>query len=154
LRNLHFEKGDFVLLNHSTLYDTEQLPFTDRIVQILTKVTGINEKTINFELIDKAVSYHSLSESVEEIVNITEAIAKSVAKNVAEQMNITEVVAKSVAKSLTDGISLAETISKYIGKAATEGVTVSEQAWKNAFLYDGAYDYDGTIKYGEDYGVL
>ena len=130
LRNLHFEKGDFVLLNHSTLYDTEQLPFTDRIVQILTKVTGINEKTINFELIDKAVSYHSLSESVEEIVNITEAIAKSVAKNVAEQMNITEVVTKSLTKGVTEGLTIAEAVSKYIEKPVAEILNITEAVAK------------------------
>jgi len=122
LRNLHFEKGDFVLLNHSTLYDTAQLPFADRIVQVLTKVTAINDKTINFELIDKGVSYHSLSESVAEIVNITEVIAKSVTKNVAEQLAVTETIAKSVTKSLTDGVSIAETISKYIEKGTIEEI--------------------------------
>jgi len=154
LRNLHFEKGDFVLLNHSALYDTQQEAFANRIVQLLGKVTDFSKKTITFDLIDKAVSYHSYSESTAEIVNITEVIAKEVTKNVAEQMDITEVIAKEVTKAVSEGLSIAEVISKYTQKAVSESVSITEKAWINNFQYDGVYDYDGSFKYGIDYVAL
>lgn len=154
LQNLHFERGDFVLLNHSTLYDNQQAPFQDRIVRLMTKVTSFDNKTITFELIDKGVSYHSYSESPEEIINITEVIEKYVNKNLTDQVSISEIVAKGVTKSLSDGVSITEIISKNIGKAVADGIGLSEQAWKNAFQYDGVYNHDGSVKYGTDYGVL
>ncbi len=154
LQNLHFEKGDFVLLNHSAMYDNQQAPFQDRIVQLLTKVTSFDGKTITFELIDKGVSYHSYSESPEEIINITEVVEKYVNKNLTDQVAISEIVVKGVTKGLSDGVSVTEVIAKSIEKVAAEGVEISEQVWKNDFRYDGTYNHDGSIKYGTDYGVL
>lgn len=154
LKNLHFERGDFVLLNHRALYDNQQNPFQDRIVQVLAKVTQLSNKTITFELIDKGVSYHSYSETTEEIVNITETISKSITKNVAESVAISENIAKSVTKAVSEGVSVGEAVSKYVIKPVTESVTVTEKAWKNMFLYDGIYNHDGSFRYGADYGVL
>ncbi len=154
LENIHYEKGDFVLLNHSTLYDDQQNEFENRIVQVLTKVSNFNDRTISFEIIDKGISYHHYDEYPAEVINITEVIAKTVTKNVAEQVAITETIAKAVTKAVTEGFSIAETIYKYVEKTATEGIAVTEHAWKNAFQYDGVYDHDGSIRYGADYGEL
>jgi len=154
LENIHYEKGDFVLFNHSTLYDDRQNEFENRIVQILTKVINYDDKDISFEIIDKGVSYHHHDEYPTDIINITEVIAKSVTKNVTESVAITETITKAVTKALTDGVSITETITKYVVKNAAEGVAVTEHAWKNAFQHDGVYDHSGSIRYGADYGVL
>jgi len=154
LQNLHFERGDYVLLNHSTLYDNQQNPFENRIIQLLAKVINISGRTISFEMIDKGVSYHSYSEISEEIVNVTEVVEKYVIKNLTDQVSISEIIAKDIAKAISEGVSISEAISKNIEKIAAEGVGVSEQAWKNAFQYDGIYNHDGSIRYGADYGVL
>ena len=52
LENLHIERGDFILINHTLLYDITKNPFNQRIVQVLGKTVDLNTKKITFNVMD------------------------------------------------------------------------------------------------------
>ena len=52
LENIHIERGDYILLNHSLLYDRTKAPFAQRIVQVLSKTVNLNDRKITFDVMD------------------------------------------------------------------------------------------------------